>query len=253
MRRQGQFPVPCHPFFNGLWFDNCCGYIRLTFFTKSPHLKVPYYKRLLSFLYSICIERRSSALHPVLELYLRRNQWQLATEDAWYSDGRRYRPLLSAFRKIKTELSVINDVLVLGTGLASAVHILEHMGVHPHFTLVDIDRTVLDLAIELMPPHNLSQIDPVCMDAQQFMQGNKTLYPLIVCDVFIGQTVPGFVSSTAFLQQCRTGLQPGGRFILNYVEKSKELYQEICELMRDIFPGYTRIEFGDNKIFVASA
>lgn len=188
----------------------------------------------------------------MLELYLRRNQWQLATEDAWYSDGRRYRPLLTAFKKIKKELCVINDVLVLGTGLASAVHILEDMGIHPHFTLVDIDRIVLDLAIELMPAHNLSQIDPVCMDAQQFMQSNRTRYPLIVCDVFMGQAVPGFVSSRLFLQQCRTGLQPGGRFILNYVEKSKDLYREICAVMRDVFPGYTSIEFGINKIFVAS-
>lgn len=189
----------------------------------------------------------------MLELYLHRNQWQLATEDAWYSDGRRYRPLLTAFKKIKEELTVVNDVLILGTGLASAVHILEDMDIHPHFTLVEIDRIILELAVELMPVQNLSRIEPVCMDAQQFMQGNKTLYPLIVCDVFMGQTVPGFVSSTAFLQQCRTGLQPGGRFILNYVEKSKDLYREICSVMSDVFPGYTRIEFGINKIFVASA
>jgi spermidine synthase len=207
---------------------------------------------LLSFLYSICIERRSSPLHPVLELYLRRNQWQLATDDAWYSDGKRYRPLLAAFKSIRKELEMVNNVLVLGTGLASAVHILDDMGLHPDFTLVDIDSVVLDLAVELMPVHNQPRIHPVCIDAQQFMQSNKTLYPLIVCDVFMGQTVPGFVSSAAFLDQCRISLQPGGRFILNYLEKSKSLYMEICVLMREMFPVCTRIEFGDNKIFVAS-
>ncbi len=216
------------------------------------HLEIPRYKQLLSFLYPICIERRSSPLHPVLDLYLRRNQWQLATEDAWYSDGRRYRPLLAAFKSIRNELALVNHVLVLGTGLASAVHILDDMGIHPDFTLVDIDRVVLDLAVELMPLHNHARINPVCIDAQEFMQTNKTLYPLIVCDVFMGQTVPGFVSSAAFLEQCRMSLLPGGRFILNYLEKSKALYTQTCALMRDIFPGYTRIEFGVNKIFVAS-
>ena len=215
-------------------------------------MQIPRYKRLLSFLYAICIERRSSPLHPVLDLYLRRNQWQLATEDAWYSDGRRYRPLLAAFRKIREELTTVNHVLVLGTGLASAVHILEDMGLHPDFTLVDIDSVVLDLAIELMPVHNLSRIEPVCMDAQQFMQNNRTLYPMIVCDVFMGRTVPGFISSATFLEQCRTSLQPGGRFILNYLEKSRSLCRETCSLMRDVFPGHTRIEFGINKIFMAS-
>lgn len=188
----------------------------------------------------------------MLELYLRRDQWQLATEDAWYSDGRRYRPLLTAFKKIREELFGIDHVLVLGTGLASAVHILDDMGLHPGFTLIDIDSVILELAIDLMPPHNLSRIEPVCIDAREFMQHNRMLYPLIVCDVFMGRTVPGFVSSPGFLQQCRISLQPGGHFILNYLEQSKSLYHEICALMHDIFPGYRRIEFGINKIFVAS-
>lgn len=215
-------------------------------------MKIPFHKRLLSFLYPICIERRTSSLHPVLDLYLHCNQWQLATEDAWYSNGKRYRPLLTAFKQIKEELTGVHHVLVLGTGLASAVQILEDMGFHPDYTLVDIDKVVLDLAIELMPKHNLSRIEPVCMDAQLFMLKNKTSYPLIVCDVFMGRDVPGFVSSAAFLEQCKTSLQPGGRFILNYLEKSKSLYREICLLMDRVFPGYKRIEFGINKIFMAS-
>jgi spermidine synthase len=185
-------------------------------------------------------------------LYLYRNQWQLATADAFYSNGKRYRPLLVAFKKIKQELPMVHHVLLLGTGLASAVHILEHMNFHPAFTLVEIDKAVLTLAIELMPPQNLSRIEPVCMDAQLFMQENKKVYPLIVCDVFIGRSVPDFVSSAVFLEQCKTSLQPGGHFILNYLEISKSLYQEICRLMDHIFPGYSRIEFGINKIFVAS-
>ena len=207
---------------------------------------------MLSFLYPVCIERRSSSVHPELCLYLRRNQWQLATDDAWYSDGKRYRPLLTAFKKIKQELPMVHRVLVLGTGLASAVHILEHMNFHPAYTLVDIDEAVLTLAIELMPRQNLSRIEAVCLDAQLFMQENKKLYPLIVCDVFIGRSIPVFVSSAAFLEQCKASLQPGGRFILNYLEISKSLYREMCQLMDHIFPGYTRIEFGINKIFVAS-
>ncbi|MGN6294132.1 MAG: methyltransferase domain-containing protein [Chitinophagaceae bacterium] len=215
-------------------------------------MKIPFHKRLLSFLYPICIERRSSPLHPVLDLYLHRNQWQLATEDAWYSNGRRYRPLLTAFKQIKEELAMVDHVLVLGTGLASAVQILENMGFHPAYTLVDIDKNVLDLAIELLPEHNLSRIEAVCMDAELFMQENKKQYPLIVCDVFMGRNVPDFVSSATFLEQCKSGLQSGGRFVLNYLEKSKSLDQEICSLMDRVFPGYRRIEFGINKIFVAS-
>ncbi|MCG2613502.1 hypothetical protein LZZ85_04385 [Terrimonas sp. NA20] len=213
-------------------------------------MKTPFYKRLLSFLYPVCIEQRSSPLHPVLDLYLYRNQWQLGTKDAWYSDGKRYRPLRTAFRKIRHELSGTHHVLVLGTGLASAVHILEDMGFHPAYTLVDIDNDILLLAVELMPAYDLTRVELVCMDAQLFMQHNQKKYPLIVCDVFMGRNVPGFVSSATFLEQCKAGLQPGGRLILNYLEKGKPLYQEMCQLMDRVFPGYVLIEFGINKIFL---
>ncbi|MET0463385.1 MAG: methyltransferase domain-containing protein [Chitinophagaceae bacterium] len=215
-------------------------------------MKLPFYKRLLSFLYPVCIEQRSSPLHPVLDLYLYRNQWQLGTEDAWYSDGKRYRPLRSAFRKIRHELARVHHVLVLGTGLASAVHILNDMGFHPAYTLVDIDNDILLLAAELMPAHDLTRVELVCLDAQIFMQQNQEQYPLIVCDVFMGRNVPGFVSSAAFLEQCKAGLQPGGHLILNYLEKSKALFEGICHLMDQVFPGYLLIEFGINKIFVVS-
>lgn len=187
----------------------------------------------------------------MLNLYLYRDQWQLATDDAVYSDGKRYRPLLTAFKQMRQELPMVQHVLLLGTGLASAVHILDHMGFHPNYTLVDIDEAVLTLAMELMPAGNLSRIEPVCMDARLFMEKNKKRYPLIACDVFIGRNVPGFVSSRAFLEQCKTSLQPGGHFILNYLEIDNSLYREICSLMDRVFPGYTRIEFGLNKIFVA--
>lgn len=220
---------------------------------KLGHLKIPVYKRIFSYLYPVCIERRSSVLHPVLELYLYRNQWQLATEDAYYSDGKRYGPLLAAFKKIKPELPSVDRMLVLGTGLASAVQILEDMGFHPACTLVDIDNTVLDLAIELMPGNDHSHIDSVCMDAQMFIQENTSRYPLIVCDVFMGRNVPDFVASTLFLQKCKAGLQKGGRFILNYIEKSQSSYNEICSQMDRVFPGYTCVGLGMNKIFLASA
>ncbi|RYY57296.1 MAG: hypothetical protein EOO05_18125 [Chitinophagaceae bacterium] len=215
-------------------------------------MHVPLYKRLVSFLYPVCVERRFSSIHPVLDLYLHRNQWQLATDDSIYSDGRRYRPLLSAFKKIRKKLSGVNNVLVLGTGLGSAVHILEHMGLHPAYTLVELDNTVLKMAIELMPRNRLRRINPVCMDAEIFMHTIKPRYQLIICDVFINRDVPAFVPSITFLEECKKTLQPSGNFILNYIEKSKTATSELRQLMDNAFPGYSVIEFGINKIFVAA-
>ncbi|RYY54828.1 MAG: methyltransferase domain-containing protein [Chitinophagaceae bacterium] len=214
-------------------------------------MRVPVYKRFLSYLYPVCVQRQFSSIHPVLDLYLHRNQWQLVTEDAFYSDGRRYRPLLSAFSRIRQKLTGVKNVLVLGTGLGSAVQILEHMGLHPVYTLVELDSTILNLAIELMPRQQLLRINPVCMDAELFVEESNKSYQLIICDVFLGQVVPDFVPSEVFLRKCRSHLQPGGHFILNYIRQDKLSYDTMRQLMDVVFPEYTLVEFGVNKIFVA--
>ncbi|MBS1771607.1 MAG: methyltransferase [Bacteroidetes bacterium] len=214
-------------------------------------LIVPPYKRLLSYLYPVLIRKGSDTNNSLLQLLLYRNQYQLASNDALYSDGTRYRPVVEAFKRFESELPNIKNALVLGCGLGSTVHILSSKGHHPNYTLVDIDKTVLSWALELMPTAKNGNINPVIADARQFVETHNHQYDLVVIDVFVGRIVPGFVTTPHFLNKCRSFIKAGGRVVINYMINNDGDWRVANEHIRQVFPGIEEIQLGVNRVFVA--
>ena len=190
-------------------------------------------------------------MNPVLDVFLYENRWQLATEDALYSDGDHYRPLKLAFAHIGEDLQRLKTMLLLGTGLGSAVYILHRMGVHPETTLVELDETVLGLATALMPAKLTGRLHPVCANAADYIRSCDASFDLLVVDVFIGREVPLFVTSAAFLQQCYLRLNKDGYFVLNYMMEGQAELQRMQNLIREVFPRFEEKGFGVNRIFIA--
>lgn len=191
-------------------------------------------------------------VNPALELLLYNNRWQLATRNALYSDGDRYRPLVVAFGAMQDVLPGLKDILLLGTGLASAVHILHGMNVYPaSVTLVDIDEDVLGLALECLPENAAETVIPVCADARTYMSRDASQhYDLVIVDVFIGRTVPEGVSEIPFLMQCRDRINPGGRFVMNYMVEQIDEWLKFRRSIEKAFPLHTILEFGLNKVII---
>lgn len=213
--------------------------------------KIPFYKRFISYIYPVKIRSGSSAVNPVLELFFYRNRYQLATLDALYSDGDKYRPLTIAFKRIKDKLPKVKNVLVLGTGLGSVVHILNSMGYQPKFTLVEIDKQVLQWALEFLP-ENVHHMLPVHEDASHFIQENKEQYDLLITDIFIGREVPDFVISTSFIEKCHQSILPGGTFIMNYIVNDGKQWEKVQQRITAIFPKNKIISLDMNRIVIAT-
>jgi spermidine synthase len=190
--------------------------------------------------------------NPVLELYLYRGGWQLATLDALYSDGDRYAPLVRAFKEVKPRLAAVKSVLVMGTGLGSAVHIFRRMGYHARFTLVDYDAVILKLAMELMPDEQSKDINPICADARNFIAGHNEQYDMLIVDIFESRVVPAFVTENSFLQKCHQCISTGGIFIMNYMENKDGRWATLKENLDKIFPTNKIIEQGLNRIIIAT-
>lgn len=194
--------------------------------------------------------RDSGTYNPLLELLYYRGRYQLATLDALYSDGSRYRPLRIAFRKLKHELSAVKNVLVLGTGLGSAVQVMAKTGYSPDFTLIEYDDKVLEWAMELLPPYS-GKVTPVCTEAKQYMATNKATYDMLVVDVFTGRIAAPFVTSQAFLEDCRRSINPSGYMVLNYIVQRNEDCLRIDTTIRSVFPVCFCIDDGLNRIVIA--
>ena len=213
--------------------------------------QLPLYKRILGYLLPVLVRKGASPQNPLLELYYYRGRYQLATLDALYSDGEHYRPLRIGFKHIAADLPNVKSVLVLGTGLGSAVQILSKNGCQPDVTLIDHDETVLKWAIELLPAYK-GLITPLCSDAQTYMVGNKTTFDLLVVDIFNSRVVPAFVTSRTFLQQCRNSIHPGGHLVLNYIIHLNEDWLPVDAVIRSIFPKCYCIDDGLNRIVIAT-
>ena len=191
--------------------------------------------------------------YPLPQLYLYRGQYQVATHDALYSDGTRYRPLKIAYAKLEDKLSAIKNVLVLGTGLGSAAHILHRKGYTPEYTLVDYDKTTLRWATELLPAGVAAKATPVLTDAQGFIETHEKKYDLVVVDIFKGRVVPAFVMTNAFLQNCRRCMTPTANLVLNYMVNNEAEWQGALKAFNNVFPEHQVITIGVNRLLIATA
>ncbi len=217
-----------------------------------PAPYVPFYKKALSYLYPVRIKHARGTINEVLEIYLYCGQWQLATSDALYSDGNRYRPLVAAFKYLKNKLPQVSNVLVLGAGLGSAITILNGKGYHPQVTLVDIDKQVLKWALEFANEDALPYVTPICDDASRFIVDCRARYDMVIVDVFKGRHVPPFVTGTPFLENIRRCVNKGGCVILNYIINNEEDWGKAQQIFDNVFPGHHVINLDINRILIAT-
>lgn len=215
-------------------------------------LQIPLYKKLLSYLYPVQIAKASTAQNTVLELCLSNGQFQLATYDALYSDGDKYRPLTIAFNHIGASLSTIKNVLVLGTGLGSAAQILHSKGYKPSYTFVEYDSTILQWAMQTLPADVVNISKAIHTDASSFVDDCSSTYDLVVVDIFNSKVVPAFVTTADFLKKSHRCINPGGYFVLNYMLLNNTDWEYVMQTVKTIFPNLTILENGINRIMIAT-
>jgi len=208
-------------------------------------------QKLGSYIVPVRVWKGSSAENPVLELFYFRGEWQLGTEDALYSDGTRYRPLTEGFSQVKDELGNMKKILMLGAGLGSAATILDKMGYHPEFTLIDIDEVVLEWTAQLLPSQLLTSCQLVASSADRFIKDTPHTWDLIIIDIFKGRSIPSFVSSEEFLTDCKQHLAPNGHLIANYMVNNQTEWETFFPTFSTVFQQVNVTELGINRVLVA--
>lgn len=197
------------------------------------------------------IRRSAGSENSYLEINLYCNQLQLATHDALYSDGDRYVPAVAAIKNLKSFLPYMRNVLVLGAGLCSMVHVIRRKEFDPCFTLVEKDKVVLEWAMEMLEPNGPDKTQPVCTDAEVFMQQNMLKYDLVFIDVFKGRVVPDFVFTHDFLQRCRNSLAEGGHVAFNYLVNNEREWEHVRGIFTEVFPEHEVVKRGMNRVLIS--
>lgn len=212
------------------------------------------YKYFLSYILPVRIASSTSDYHPELNLELYRGQLTLSTSSALYSVGVSYAPFKIGFHAIRDVLPNIHSFLLLGTGLGSALQILQKKyRVFPKAALVDNDSEVLRLSRQWMHLNSHGKTDWICADAKAYMQSNEDKFDLIGIDVFHDLFHPEWACEEVFIRHCRKALHPHGIVLANYIFKEDYKKNYTLEVYEREFSRIEVIPYRQNHIIIAFA
>lgn len=217
-------------------------------------MKQPIHKRIVSHFKDVHIESTSSDYNEILDLYLVKGRYQLCTEKAIYSYADKYDNFAKAFEIL--DLNKIDNVLILGLGLASIPYIFEHIhNKRFSYTGVEIDDEVIYLASKYVLDELKSDVEVINTDAYTYMCLNETKYDLICMDVFVDDFIPEELESEDYLEMIKESLSKDGILVYNrlfFNEKdiiaTNRFYKDV---FLKIFPEARTLDTDGNKMLLS--
>lgn len=186
-------------------------------------MKLPWYKRYLSYFKDVHLESRQGNVNPYLHVYLVKGRVQLCTQNAIYSFADLYDNFSTAFRLLKWDRVNIEEVLLLGFGLGSIPWMLEkRFAKNLAYTAVEPDFEVIDLATDYVLDELESPVQIFDCDAFGFMERNERKFDLICMDVFEDDRIPDNFLTLEYLEYLKGALNPGGVLLFNCLYKTEE-------------------------------
>ena len=190
-------------------------------------------KKLLSYLSPIPIQVIPSQISEQLELTWYNGKLLLDTKRTNYSYGNLQKVLKKGLNNIGyDQIDQMQHILVLGVAGGSVVKTLvEDFKFNKQITGVELDPVVIKIAKKHFKIDEISNFDLIEADAKQFVRKTKSLYDLIIIDVFEDCFMPDFLFENEFINNITTILKPKGFILFNTIvlnkasEDRNELYK----------------------------
>jgi spermidine synthase len=186
-------------------------------------MKLPWYKKAISYLMDVHIETTSSKYNEQLHVVLSKGRYQLLTPNAIYSFADKYDNYRMTFEKIQLPAQPEVEVLVLGLGLASIPYMLEKKFSKKYsYTCVEIDDAVIYLSSKYVFPDLKSEVQVVSADAQHFVQWTSQKFDMICIDIFVDDTIPEVFLHDDFLCDIDEILCDDGIILFNHLSMTSK-------------------------------
>jgi predicted membrane-bound spermidine synthase len=217
-------------------------------------VKIPGWKKWISYLSEIHIETTSSDYNEFLQVSLCKGRLQLSTREAIYSYADKYDNFRETFEKMK--LPDEAQVLLLGFGLGSIPYMLEKKFHKKYsYTGVEIDEAVIYLASKYVLPDLNSDIHLIQADAFSYIHQDTNRYDIIAMDIFISEKIPAIFQTKEFLESIKDNLTENGTLLFNRLAKTKEEIIEtknyFNQVFLHLFPDAHCIQVKGNSILIS--
>lgn len=214
-------------------------------------MKFPAWKKYLSYLFEIPLERDGSWLNPDLQLGLKKGRYCLSTPNAIYSYDDLYDNFSKSFQKMKIGSKPIKNVLVLGFGLGSIPYLLEKtFNLKCSYIGIEADELIALWASKYVTPTLKSPLQMVVTDALAYVDFCEDDFDLIAMDIFIDNHIPGEFETVEFLSSLKGLLSKDGILMYNRLALRQQDRENTANFFanpfKQIFPEASYFDVGGN-------
>lgn len=206
----------------------------------------------LSYFFPITLYKRKGELGHDLEVILTKGRKVLNTKKVNYSYGSLYELFECFFAKLKIENPNFNpkNILMLGMGAGSVMHLIKKYYPSALITVVEKDMVVIEISQRKFGLNKEFTFNLHYADAYEFVSSQNDVFDLIINDVFVDDEVPSELKSHRYLERLKTICNDQGIVVFNEMESlnSDRLSLEVFRfLFEKIFPNtlsFERMFFG---------
>lgn len=218
-------------------------------------MKPSFGTKLGSYFVDIKLEETLSAYSGNLEVICRNGRYALCTKNAVYSYDDLYVNFRDSFQQIDLDKQDIKSVLVLGLGLGSIPLLLEKKFKKAyHYTLIEIDQKIVDLAKKYTLDELKSSYSVVCIDALEYVKNCTQTFDLVAVDIFIDDQIPSAFESTQFLEDVKKILSPNALLMYNQLTYNDTLLAKTTfffqHKFKQVFPEAVFLSLTGNKMLL---
>ncbi len=200
-----------------------------------------YLIKILSYIWDIPIVRTGSPLNPYLEVVWSQGKKMLNTKEANFSFGNGYTVFDKATKEITEEIKRAQDILILGFGCGSILHLLEKNFEYKNALVgVEYDSKI----IELFKAHFAEDysLNPslIVADAQKYVNACQTNFDIVFIDLFQELNNVEFVFEEGFINQL-VKCASSGSLVFNITSRNEQDEKRISALILQLSKHYKNV------------
>ncbi len=143
---------------------------------------------------------------------------------------------------LKENFPTLENVLLLGLGGGTLVHLISNNFPNVHITSVELDPIMVDIAnnyfdVDKIPNHKVIVEDALRVVVEPLRYGLQGMeFNALIVDIYVGEKYPDLGKSGNFISAVKSLIRPGGLIIFNRIYS--EDHQEDVNIFIDYVSGF---------------